>query len=383
MTAMHTTAHSSHDGFSLVEVLVGMAMGVLVLVIVMQSVAVAEGYKRTTTNGADAQTNGLMALRTLEAEVRMAGYGILNNASMCPSVNQYVSGTSSNIISMPVKIVDGGTGADTIEVIYSSSNSGAAPSRIMKDMPTPANVTKVSTLSGFNTCDFVLFAAKDGSKTCSKLQVTGLEPNNVQFQTGSGQSNYNPPGGAQKDFFPSGGYSTSDVIINLGRFIDRRFGVSKPSSTKDEYFFRQTNMNATNDGCSAVDPNPNLDMISNIVNIQAQYGVAPLNSQQVTCWTSAAATDVGCAITAGGDWSAPAAVDVNRIKAIHVAIVARSGLPERDKNTGGTCTTTSTAPVSWDGGPAIDLSGDPNWKCYRYKVYQTVIPIINVIWANT
>ena len=323
-----------------------------------------------------------MDLGKLESEIRMAGYGTMNNANLCPSTNTYYQGVGvTAATNMPVRIDDGGTtgATDSIEVIYSGSHAGAAPIRLTNNMPTPANNTFVSSLAGVNTCDFVLFASKDGSKPCSMLQVTGLNPNNLNFQTGSGQSNYNPPGGAQTGYFPSGGYTTDDIIIDIGNFIDREFSVNKTAS-KDEYFLRQTKVNAAADGCQAVDPNPNPDIISNIVNIQAQYGVAPATSQVVDCWTNA--TGTACGITAGSNWSAPTATDVKRIKAIRVAIVARSALSERPSG-GGTCDTTTTAPKSWNDGPLIDLTSVPNWQCYRYKVYQTVIPLINVIWANS
>ena len=377
-------------GFSLIELLVGMAMGLIVVLVIMQALSVAEGYKRTTTAGSDSQINGLMALRTLESEIRVAGYGMMNQASLCPSINSVDPGTGQSAVppmnSMPVKIVDGGTGSDSIEVIYSSSYTGAAPARIAKNYPTPANDTTVSTLAGINTCDFVLFASKDGSKACSMLQVTGTEPNHVQFQTGSGQSNYNPAGGFNGALFPTGGYTSNDIIINIGNFVDRKFSVNK-TALKDEYFLRQSKVNAAADGCQAADPNPNLDIVSNIVDIKAQYGVAPAGSQQVSCWTSAATSDTGCGISAG-NWSAPAAIDVKRVKAIRVAIVARSALSEKPSTIGGGCDTTTTAPISWQAlgtgtPPTIDLSSVPNWQCYRYKVYQTVIPIINVLWANS
>ena len=373
-------------GFSLVEMLVGMAMGVTVLLIVMQALSMAEQYKRTATNGSDAQTNGLMALRALESEVRMAGAGMTNGANLCPTMKQYLDGVGATTkIVMPVKIEDGATSAlnysDSLQVLYSSSFTGAAPSHIRMAMPTPANATKVNTTAGMNTCDFVLFAAKDGSKACTMLQVTGIGNNggNAQFLTGSGQSNYNPPGGAQVGFFPPGGYSTDDIIINMGQNVDRKYTVVR-DGTNDQYYLRQNNMNAANNGCNATDPNPQLDLISNVVNVQAQYGVAAANSQEVSCWTSAATTDTGCSISTG-NWSAPEPVDVKRIKAVRVAVVVRSALAEKPSS-GTTCDTTTTAPTSWDGGPTITLSHVPNWQCYRYKVFQTVIPVINVIWAN-
>jgi type IV pilus assembly protein PilW len=384
MNTMDIKSHYQQHGFSLVELLVGMAMGLFVMLIIGQTFSVAEGYKRTTTSGSDAQINGLMAMRTLESEIRVAGYGTMNTKNLCPSINKIYEGvTSLNTTLIPVRIVDGGTGSDSIEVVYSGSSSGAAPTRITTAMPTPSNVTRVSNLSGINTCDFVLYAAKDGSKSCTMAQVTDTQGNGnvIQFLTGSGQSHYNPPGGFNQALFPPGGYGTSDIIINMGSFVNKRFSVYKTPST-DEYFLRQTNVNAADDNCPA-SPTlvPDLDLISNIVNIQAEYGVANSGSQQVNCWTSAAATDTRCTISTG-NWSSPVPLDINRIKAVRVALVARSALSEKPSAAGGSCDTTTTAPASWDGGPTIDLSSNPDWQCYRYKVYQTVIPVINVIWAN-
>ncbi|OGB26406.1 MAG: hypothetical protein A3I66_00885 [Burkholderiales bacterium RIFCSPLOWO2_02_FULL_57_36] len=378
--------HHEGRGFSLVEVMIGMVMGMIVLLIIMQAFSVAEGYKRTTTTGSDAQVNGLLALRTLESEIRIAGYGMMNTTSLCPSINTIDPVTKNVAIpvnNMPVKIVDGGNGSDTVEVIYSSSATGAAPVQITKGMPTPSNTAFVSNTLGFAQCDFILWASKDGSKACTMEQATNVFKSPAKLLTSHGGSNYNTPGGFSGALYPTGGYSTNDIIINMGSFIDRRFSIFK-EGTNDEYYLRQTKVNSANDGCNPTDPNPNLDLVSNIVNIQAQYGVAETaGSQEVTCWTSAAASDTGCGITTGGNWSAPSSTDVKKIKAVKVAIVARGALSEKPSEGSSSCNTTTTAPVSWDGGPTINLSSIPNWQCYRYKVYQTVVPMINVIWSNS
>lgn len=381
------TLHHHSRGFSLIEVLVGLAVGLTVLLVIAQTFQVAEGYKRTTTSGSDSQTNGLLALRTLEAEVRTSGYGITNaNLSLCTQINQYYNGAGvTNRPFMAVSLINNeANNSDSIRVLYSGSAGGASPAQIRTAMPTPSNVTKVNTLAGLQECDFVLYASKSGDKQCALLQVTGFQTNNVQFQTGSGQSNYNPPGGFNGALFDPAGYTTQDVIINVGQYIDRKFSVYKTSS-KDEYFLRQTKMNAGASGCGTADTTPaDLDRISNIVNIQAQYGVAPAGSQTINCWTSARTSDTGCGIPAGRNWSAPQAADAKRIKAIRMAIVTRSPLDEREKDGSGNCTTTQVAPsLGWnDDGANIDLSNIPNWKCYRYKVYQTIVPLINVLWAN-
>ncbi len=399
---MHSKNLPRYRGFSLVEVMVGMVMGLIVLLVIMKAFALAEGYKRTTTSGADSQVNGLLALRTLEAEIRMAGYGLTGNgANFCSQginmidKNGLGGSTASHFDNMPITLIDGGAGSDAIEVVYSNSNYGASPLTITVDMPVTSNKTVVNDPSLVNDCDLIIYVSKDDSKACTVAQVTDTHghaggPATSEFLLTGSTSNYNLPGGGNRTFFPNPTYTTGDYIINLGSFADRKYSVVKPVSTKNEYFLRNTNMRGVTSGtCTGtVDPNKDQDAISNIVYLKAQYGVALAASQQVSCWTSAATTDTGCGITAGSNWSAPTATDVKRIKAIRYVVVARSQLPEKP-NADGTCSTTASAPISWQAlgtgtPPTINLSGlGSDWQCYRYKTYQTIVPMINVIWSHT
>lgn len=73
--------------------------------------------------------------------------------------------------------------------------------------------------------------------------------------------------------------------------------------------------------------------------------------------------------------------------AVQVVIVARSSQPEKPSTVGGACDTTTAGSISltWSGG-AMDVSGNiglgvgDDWKCYRYKTFETVVPLRNVIW---
>jgi type IV pilus assembly protein PilW len=102
--------------------------------------------------------------------------------------------------------------------------------------------------------------------------------------------------------------------------------------------------------------------------MKAQYGIADVGSQNVNAWVSA---------TAATGWNVLNSTLLKRIKAVRVVIVARSAKMEAPG-------TTTVAPVAWPDGasPAIDLSANPDWQRYRYRTYQLVIPIRNMIWAN-
>ena len=65
------------SGFTLVEILVGLAIGMLATVIIMQVFSVFETQKRTTTGLADAQTNGSIALYNIGREMQLAGFGLM------------------------------------------------------------------------------------------------------------------------------------------------------------------------------------------------------------------------------------------------------------------------------------------------------------------
>lgn len=361
-----------HSGFSLVEIMVGMVIGMLGVIVMMQMFAVSEGQKRTTTSGADAQGNGLVALNTIERDLRMAGYGLANSnvfgASGCTNILGWYNGAATTMSAASVTIADGGTGLpDTISMAFGNAMGGAIPATITQTMPSSSAELNVSRTTGFAQNDLIV-VAQNG--VCVMMQVTQVQSAALKLQHNpGGNALYNPTVPQTPASWPA--YTTGALIFNLGQMTRRTYSVDASRS------LQVLDLNAT----------APLTLVSNIVNIQAQYGIAEVNPNpgtldpngQVTCWVNATAAGNACDAS---DWSNPTSANVARIKAVRIAVVARSTLPEKPSVTGGTCDATSAAPISWSGGPTIDLSADANWKCYRYKVYQTIVPLRNVIWAN-
>jgi type IV pilus assembly protein PilW len=120
----------------------------------------------------------------------------------------------------------------------------------------------------------------------------------------------------------------------------------------------------------------------NIVHLRADYGVDDgVNDGSVTYNTVYAAGDgiVDRFISATPNWS--------QVIAIRIAVVARSALPEKPSaGAGAPCDTTTAAPT-WSGNTGVtrsfDLSADANWKCYRYRVFETTVPLRNWIWKSS
>ena len=63
-------------------------------------------------------------------------------------------------------------------------------------------------------------------------------------------------------------------------------------------------------------------------------------------------------------------------------VVARSAHRERPTVAGGPCDATTAPLESYPAGPAIDLTADPDWQCYRYKALLLTIPLKNLIFGG-
>jgi type IV pilus assembly protein PilW len=406
-------------GFSLVEILVGVIIGLLGILVIFQSFQTFEGYKRTTTSGVDAQETGLMALHNIAREMELAGYGMpQNGALMCSVLNLYQQGAAYSIPFMPVRIVDGGTGPDTIEVMYSTSPFAPAPGRLGTAVADSGqslavtnayyDATKVdpNVAANRNEAPYVvgddIVVGLPGSEgPCARLTVAAVNPaglgsvidtvahggNNLfagSFTYPSGYTapyQYNAPGSG----FPGG--TTPAVLVNMGTFMHRRYEIRS-----GELWVQDLRQDITPASTTAA-----VSIGKDIVNIQAQYGISnAVGSQQVTSW-----------VNATGNWANPnvndnlgTAFDIRRIKAIRIAILAKSSLPEKadvypvsefpgntpclNKDLG-----TSRGICAWDGyaaggspSPVINMSNVTDWRKFRYRVYETIIPLRNIVWAN-
>lgn len=340
-------AHRSGSGFSLVEIMVAMVIGMLGILIIMQTFLMFEGQKRTTTGTADAQENALMALFTMEREVRMAGLGLVGLG--CTTINAYNSNMTPATYSFnawPVTIAQDNpaAGTDRITLVYSASAFGNIPTTITTAMPSESSILNVNNGDGFVQNDLVLVS--EPPKPCSVVQAsqdgqkTGTDWN-IQHNP---SWPYNPPAGA---IFPVGGYGAGARLTNMGSMVNH------------SYFVQNNNLMMSDVNLPAGAANP-IALVNGIVAIKAQYGRDTNADGFVDVY----------------DNTAPAsATDVVAIK---LAVVARSGQLEKD-------TVSPATLVLWNGGTILNggaLALDATARLYRYKIYQTTIPLRNILWNN-
>ena len=71
---------------SLIELMVGVVIGLIAVLVIYQTFAVAEGIKRQTISAGDAQKTGLIAMYLVGTEISNAGSGIsvnMNDLAAC------------------------------------------------------------------------------------------------------------------------------------------------------------------------------------------------------------------------------------------------------------------------------------------------------------
>jgi type IV pilus assembly protein PilW len=358
-------------GFTLIEIMVGLIIGLLVTLVVMNVFRVFESQKRTTTGNSDAQTNGAIALFNIQRDTQIAGFALpVYSAEFTPfncPVNTTIdhdnnAGTAPIGLS-PVVITDGNgaNGSDTIAIRYGDSMKGG----IAVDMlaGTATNVAQVDTNIGCNFNDVALIIRQTTPLSCSMTRVApspggltaaGVTPVRVTLTSTTN-------------------VTTGSTLACLGIWNEIQYAVAGNQLTR------------TGDINAGVPSTVGVPIVPDIVNIQAQYGIsATANNNQVTQWVNATGAFANTATT-------PSLANRNRIKAIRVAVVARNGLLETTNVTdpcSGTNVAAPTGLCAWDGAevgstaPEINLTADANWRRYRYRVYESIIPVRNIIWSR-
>jgi type IV pilus assembly protein PilW len=161
-------------------------------------------------------------------------------------------------------------------------------------------------------------------------------------------------------------YTTNGSIYNLGAGPTRNtYRVANNQLLMDSMFSTTTS----------------LTLADNIVLLKAQYG----KDDGVANGTVTNATYVADDGAVDGYSNTmpvtPSATDLARVLSVRMAVVARSAQAEKPSVEGGACDTTTAAPT-WSGG-TLDLSTDVNWKCYRYRVFETTVPMRNLLWQQS
>ena len=367
---------AAQRGVTLVELMVGMLIGMLAILVISQVLLVSEGQKRTTTSGADAQVNGALSLFTIQRDIQAAGYGFTSSPGIigCPLSARYNNGGAAPVgfpaVLAPLTITPeaarpAGSVGDSIRILSSSKTSYAVPTRVVPPgIAVAGQSVAVAAALGFAVGDMAVVAA-DGVQPCWVFEVTaGLTAtqlprvDNARWNTGG---------------TPTQAYGDGSVVLNLGTLIDNRYEIN---------IVNGVNVLQVSSFDSA---NPTVritrDVQAGVVGLLAYYGrdtSAPIDG----------IVDVYDTTTPGNN------ADWLRVMSVRLLVVSRSGQYEKDIVTpanpswevGATPPTTGSAACGASQCVTIDVgadaAGDVEAKHYRYKVFETIVPLRNMMWSS-
>ena len=387
-------AMKSNRGIGLVELMVGMVIALASMIVIMQVFSQSEGQKRTATFGGDAQTNGAVALYTLERDARLAGFGIANAGLLnCPSITVWrqSTGVAQQVgfapfeINPPVAtVLAGDPNTDVISMAFGSADSfveGVAASQVANSA---ANF-KADNRAGFNQGDLVVGVQSipGVGMQCAIHEITGVPggqcgekssgaTNVLVHNTGTyknsgkgcteGKAEFNSPAGIPgvAALEPANGAK----LYNLGAMpLNFAYAIRDKNLTVCDRL-------ATNCAVAA----NFIPIASDIVSLRAVYGKDTNGDGNVDVWNRVKPTN-------DTEWF--------QVAAARIVMVARSAIKERT-NAAGVCEQTTDAgkpdKQTWLGqaivGAEINIAdpADVEWGCYRYKLIQTVVPFRNLIW---
>ena len=365
-------------GFGLVEILVGVTIGLIALLIIYQAIALSEGYRRTTMAGGDAQSSGMISSFVLASDVANGGHTISESASelaSCPNTGNFATTWRP----IPVLITDGGSdeASDTFGIFGGINRRLVSALDTTTDYAPGGNITVQSPL-GYHRSHGAeaahAFVISD--ITANRCEVSRVSPWPAPVDAVTGITTITP-----SPSFTNPYAQGVTWIVNLGP-NDR---VRKVMYSHVGDAILRTDLLAAPVFPAPAPPNP---IVSNIVLMKAQYGVDTNADTFVDTWVSARNPPWRAA-----DVLAAPLAQLRQIKAIRIAIVVRSTQFERPRDAEGRVTVTDltsdfTTPLfPCNGLPGctgeMPLVTIPNTANYRYRVYEQVIPLTNQIWNAT
>jgi type IV pilus assembly protein PilW len=315
---------------------------------------------------------------TLRNSIQIAGYGFASmpKAIGCPLEAKFkgsaVAGFAGNLV--PVLITDGASSApDSIRVLSSSKASFSLPLQVtdpgyVAGSATLGNAFPVAASTGAAANDLIV-AVNDASTKCQVFQATSVATNQINRDDDAGWNNAG---------FPSIAFNatSNSALINMGEFNDVSYTVSDAGTLQFNRLVLAPDFTPSYTG--------NVSLYSNIVNMQAYYGKASTIDGTTVINAPIDTWDATTPTTNTG-WL--------QVLALKVAVVSRSDQYEKEE-------VTATDPL-WDVGSTSAIAGaaacgaskcialkiprtanSTDWKHYRYKVFDSVIPLRNMLWSQ-
>lgn len=385
MNARSSVVAHSQRGLSLIEILVGVAIGLIGVLAIFQTVAIWDRHAQTTSSGGDAQIAGTLGLFNIERDFKQSGHGFGEAPLpvMGCTINAFdTSGRGAFGFPLrPIDIVVGAGGApDTINVVSGNSSFFVEGQDFLSSTPTTKTLRR---RGGFKQGDLVLIAdaggALPGSANCRLGEITSDTNPDMLTVSHALSAGYTPFGAAVPVASRFDAAQTLPPLVFVGGSL---FNLGPRPQVVSWQIANNRVLTKTD---FLFDPAAPVTVADGVINLKAEFFV-DLN---------------GNTVVDAGEWlpAIPPGTDWKRVLAVRVALLVRSRQFERSRESGVAVTPANPTYFNNDlplraftmfnvGGGADTFTGgavntpDPNnWRFYRYRVYERLIPLKNMLWA--
>lgn len=366
----------------MIELMVGVVIGLIGIVIISQMYAVSEDRKRSATGASDTQVAGNLALFSIERAARMAGYGLSSQSLLNCTTLAYNSARPTpafTFVIRPAWIENGAAGASDQITFMASGGSGVATldGNALNGASASGAAFPLQSVAGFVVGSLVI--AAEAAKNCTLAEVGAIPAGTNTLQQGG---TFSQPGGSGVDYTGSAflfgaGFKAFDAA-NPHRtpFSIQRFRIVNEALRAETLIPYAAANDSDNDGFS------DFVIANGVVQMQALYGLddgtAAAGPNDFLVTNAVYAADDGIVDRFTTDTPASAAA-WRQMKALRVAFLIRIGKWEREQ-------VTTTAPTWNDGASAFTMTNaadGTDWRNYRYRVYEVDIPMRNMLWTTS
>ncbi len=398
-------------GFSLIELMVGMVIALVISLVIFNVFIVAEGQRRTTAAGSDAQQAGTLSTYSLERYLRMGGSGMEQVSNLWGCKVQLATKTGTQRIPLVTSAMEApfkDLGLTTLRaapvlIVNASTTTGTGSGDAASPLPDALMVMggvhrnlnttmQLSTLGaataayvlnsvGLQTGDLLLAVEQDdqdarfvdsAGSECqvvqanSDIETDAAAVNFMQSKDNYGKTikldggTYSPPNGLAPG---ARGYTSTTLLANLGTTpLLLLFAVGPSAAAPQDlrmYNMLDNTVQSIGDG---------------VVNIQAVYGIADVANptNEVKAWVAPVGAWSAATLMNG---SVASKTNIELVRAIRLTMITRSALPEKN---------VIAASATWTAfGDDVNLTVTGTRTTadskYRYRQFDQIIPVRNAL----
>lgn len=333
--------------------MVSMVISMLVVLAAMSLGQFFMATQRQSTGTGSATANAVMAVQAFKYEAAQAGLGFsIGGVIPCTNLNLSIG---NNVILdgaafLPIGVSTTGV-ASTVTLAYGTALEAGTAGYTRNDQTSADTSMELISYTPATAGQAAMIAPPVGvSAPCTVRTVTGVTPSSgaVGYQL-----QFDPAGTNNKvNFSAVTDYADTSQVFLLGELRQTVFS-----------------LNANNDLVMARpwDPGaPSVVLAHGIVAFLVQYGDTDGVTQTIQGWQDPT-----------GTWTTPTALQISRVHALRVGVIARSAQKQKPA-ADGSCEATTEAPtVLGHAVPVLSLTAD--WQCYKYRSLDAVVPLRNMV----